>query len=117
MIENLNDRFNKIIADNRQKIWRICRVYAWNKEDQKDLFQEVALNLWRSLPLFREEAKIDTWVYRICLNVCMQYALKRTKRKKGRIEIEDAKISDSSADIQGNLEHKEEIEKLYDCIS
>jgi RNA polymerase sigma factor (sigma-70 family) len=117
MDEHLKDLFSRIIEDNKQKILRICRAYAWNKEDQKDLFQEVALNVWKSLPSFREEANIHTWVYRVCLNVCMQSALKRNKTKRSWVEIEGIRIVDDNADIHGNLENKEEVEKLYEGIS
>jgi RNA polymerase sigma factor (sigma-70 family) len=117
MDENLKSLFSRIIEDNKQKILRICRVYASNWEDQKDLFQDVALNIWKSLPSFRSEAMINTWVYRICLNVCMQHALKLNKTIQTHSTIEGITISDDSADLQNNLENSEKTRILYKCIS
>lgn len=117
MVEDLKCLFSRIIEDNKQRIMRICWAYSHNKEDQKDLFQEVALNIWKSLPSFRQEAKFDTWVYRICLNVCMQYAMKFNKAKSGRVDIEGIQIFDDSADLQNNLENFEKTKILYECIS
>lgn len=115
--EELKSAFARIIKGNMQRILRICWAYSHNKEDQKDLFQEVALNIWKSLPSFRKEAAMDTYVYRICLNVCMQQALHQNKSKNSGIEIEGLRISDQSADLQNNLENKQKLERIYQCIS
>jgi len=48
MEEYLKSLFINIIEDNKQRILRICRVYASDKEDQKDLYQDVVLNIWKS---------------------------------------------------------------------
>lgn len=117
MNSELKCLFSRIIEDNKLKIIRICRAYSQNREDQKDLFQEVALNLWKSLPSFRYEAKFDTWVYRVCLNVCMQYALKLNRTKWVRVDIEGIEIFDNSADVQNNLDSSEDTKRLYECIS
>lgn len=117
MEEDFKCLFSRIIETNKQKILRICGAYSNNKEDQKDLFQEVALNIWKSLPSFRREAEIDTWVYRICLNVCMQYALKVNKTKQMRADIEGITILDDSVDLYTNLENIEKTKKLHECIS
>jgi RNA polymerase sigma factor (sigma-70 family) len=117
MGEDFKCIFGKIIEDNKQRIIRICWAYSQNKEDQKDLFQEVALNLWKSLPSFRKEARLDTWVYRVCLNVCMQYAMKLNKSKSVRVDFEGIEIFDDSADLYYNLENFEKIKILYECIS
>ena len=51
MEEYLKSLFINIIEDNKQRILRICRVYAPDKEDQKDLYQDVILNIWKSLTI------------------------------------------------------------------
>lgn len=117
MNPDLKCLFTSIVEENKQRIIRICRAYSSNKEDQKDLFQDVALNIWKSLPSFRQEAKYDTWVYRICLNVCMQYAMKVNKTKQVRVNIEGIEIPDDYADLQNNLDDSEKYKKLYACIS
>lgn len=117
MEENLKSLFSRIIEDNKQRILRICRVYASGRENQQDLFQDVAMNIWKSLPSFRSEAMVDTWVYRICLNVCMQHALKLKKTKQTHFTIAGIDISDESADLDNKLENSEKKRILFDCIS
>lgn len=117
MEENLKCLFSKIMEENKQRILRICFAYTNNREDQKDLFQEIALNIWKSLPSFRREASVDTWVYRVCLNVSMHYALANNKNQRSKVAIEGIVITDKSADIESNLENAEKMKKLHDCIS
>jgi len=117
MNAELKSLFSKILEDNKHSIMRICGAYSKNKEDQKDLFQEVALNIWKSLPFFRQEAKYDTWIYRINLNVCMQYAMKLNREKRVRVAIEGIEIFDESTDLLKNLENDEKANMLWACIA
>ncbi len=117
MDEDLESLFIKIIEDNSQKILRICQAYAHHREDQKDLYQEVVLNIWKSLPSFRQEAMINTWVYRVCLNVCMQFSIKSKKVNNVHVAIEGISILDESRDLQMNMEDNEKIKQLYECIA
>jgi RNA polymerase sigma-70 factor, ECF subfamily len=48
-------------------LFKIVRAYAFNASDQDDLFQEIALQLWRSIPEFRGESKSSTWIYQVAL--------------------------------------------------
>ena len=117
MNEELKSLFSKILEDNKYRIMRICKAYSQNKEDQSDLLQEVALNIWKSLPSFRQSATYDTWVYRIGLNVCMQYAMKLNREKRVRVDIEGIEVFDDSTDLQKNLENDEKANRLRECIA
>lgn len=70
---NNDDRFLKLIGDNRPKLLKICRVYAWDRVDREDLYQEMLFQIWRALPRLREEAYADTWLYRIALNTAISF--------------------------------------------
>ncbi|GCC52579.1 RNA polymerase subunit sigma-70 [Chryseotalea sanaruensis] len=74
-------------------------MYTNDRDARNDLFQEIVLQLWRSFPTFRGEAKITTWMYRIALNTAISGL-----RKQGRsIKTEDIRekhfnFSDDSDD-------------------
>ena len=53
-------------------------VRAYTVTDFDDLFQEIIIQVWRSIPSFRQEAAVTTWLYRIALNT----AIKWTKKEK-----------------------------------
>lgn len=49
---------------------------------QDELFQEIALNIWRALPKFRQDAAVKTFVARIAHNVLATHVAKAVKTIK-----------------------------------
>lgn len=60
--------FDRIIYEHQGIIWKVCKIYFRNAEDQKDLFQDVLLKLWKGRLSFQGASKISTWIYRVSLN-------------------------------------------------
>lgn len=63
-------------------------LYETDREARNDLFQEIVLQLWKSFPTFRGEAKITTWMYRIALNTAIS-GLRKLGRKIKTEELEE----------------------------
>lgn len=59
--------FDHWLSDHKGILFKIVRAYAFTPLDQEDLFQEISLQLWQSIPDFRGEAKTSTWIYRVAL--------------------------------------------------
>jgi RNA polymerase sigma-70 factor (ECF subfamily) len=76
------ENFKKTVDENKEKIMRICRYYAPSAEDQKDMYQEILINIWRSMDSFRGDSRIATWIYRIAVNTSLSYAGKQYKLMK-----------------------------------
>lgn len=63
------------------------RVYAMvygmvrNREDARDLTQEAFVKAYRSLDSFRLEAGFYTWLYRIAMNLSIDFVRKRKRRE------------------------------------
>ncbi len=45
------------------------------------------MRLWRSLPTFRGEARIETWVYRVALNAAMTSVKDSIRRREVRASL------------------------------
>lgn len=105
----------EILKANKEKIYRICRVYATPPIEPKDLFQEVAYQIWKSLPSFKGKSNVDTWVYRIALNVCMRSKLKleRNSIKTDRFDSIEFKASERISNEDDNEKYK----FLKECIT
>lgn len=67
----MEKEFVALIHDYQNIIYKICRLYRDNKEDQEDLFQEIVYQLWKSYPGFKGESKVSSWMYRIALNTAI----------------------------------------------
>jgi RNA polymerase sigma-70 factor (ECF subfamily) len=59
---------------------KLSRAYAPEAADEDDLRQEMLVQLWRSVPRFRNQAKPSTWIYRVCLNTALTW--RRTERRR-----------------------------------
>jgi RNA polymerase sigma-70 factor (ECF subfamily) len=60
---------------------KIVRAWAATPEDQEDLFQEILLQLWTSIPSFRGESRETTWIYRVAFNTALVWRRKETRRR------------------------------------
>ncbi|WP_299162303.1 sigma-70 family RNA polymerase sigma factor [uncultured Eudoraea sp.] len=74
------ESFTRIIKENEGLIFKITTIYTENGQDQKDLYQEIVYQLWKSYDSFRNESKISTWMYRIALNTAIGQLKKRKKQ-------------------------------------
>ena len=41
------------LRDHQKLFFKVVRAYAFTPQDQEDLFQEIATQVWRSIPGFR----------------------------------------------------------------
>jgi len=53
--------------------------------DRNDLFQEVLLAVWKSIPAFRAQAKPTTYLYRVCHNAALLW-FRTEKNYRQRVE-------------------------------
>jgi RNA polymerase sigma-70 factor (ECF subfamily) len=83
---------NALLERNERRIVAIARSYA-APSDVPDLVQEILLQIWRSLAHFRGQSSIDTWTYRIALNVALTW--KRSNRRRKRWLPKEAVDPDS----------------------
>lgn len=77
---NKQQDFIKLIREHEGIIYKISRVYFEREEDQKDLYQEIVYQLWKSHDSFNSKSKWSTWMYRVALNTAISSL---NKHKKG----------------------------------
>lgn len=89
--------FVSVINQHQGLIHKVCLMYETDPEARNDLFQEIVLQLWRSFPSFRGEAKLTTWMYRIALNTAISGLRKQNRKLKTEdIDEKHFNISDPS---------------------
>ncbi|MCX7637567.1 MAG: RNA polymerase sigma factor [Cyclobacteriaceae bacterium] len=71
--------FIELINQHQGLIHKVCIMYETDREAREDLFQEIVLQLWKSFPTFRGDAKITTWMYRIALNTAISGLRKQNR--------------------------------------
>lgn len=71
------EAFDELARAHRDRIYRICYRYTGTREDAEDLTQDVLVRVYRGLSSFRAEARLSTWLYRIAVNVCLNWIASR----------------------------------------
>jgi len=84
--------FVEKIEENQKILHKICNIYTQNKEDKKDLMQEIIMQLWKSYPNFQNKSKFSTWMYRVSINTAITN-FKRSKRNPVSGSINDFDIA------------------------
>ncbi len=93
-----NQAFNLLLKKYQQKIYWHIRRMVIDHDDADDLSQDVFIKIWKSLPGFRSDAQLYTWMYRIATNECITFI--NRKKLKNNISLDDVahELSESLAD-------------------
>lgn len=83
--------------------------YVNDSDYAKDLAQETFVIVLNKLPEFRNEAAINTWIYRIAANLCLRH-LERDK-KFVKKQMPESAIAEEDSNIEPKIKF------LYQCIS
>jgi RNA polymerase sigma-70 factor (ECF subfamily) len=73
--------FDRVFAEFGPALRRIAASYEPDAGRRDDLFQEIALALWRALPRFRRECSLRTFVFRIAHNRALTHVWQRGRSR------------------------------------
>ncbi|MHA4845822.1 RNA polymerase sigma factor [Flavitalea antarctica] len=69
--------FGKIIKNTEGLVAQIVFKLVENREDRRDLAQDVYLKVFANLPGFRFQSKLSTWIAQIAYNTCISHLQKK----------------------------------------
>lgn len=87
MKENEKD-FADVVKQYKSSIYSVCYMFAKDADEADDLFQEVLINLWKGMAMFRHESKMSTWIWRVSFNTCISADRKRKRNKEVRLSMD-----------------------------
>ncbi len=98
LIERLRGRDEGALAELSSlyghKIFQLAFRYLRNHEDAEEVVQDVLMKVFRKIDLFRGDAALSSWIYRITFNAAMS-RLRRTKAARS-IEAGDVEVGASN---------------------
>lgn len=101
------DSFNELILRWERPIYALAYRVIGRQEDARDVCQETFLRAFRALAGFRGQAKFSSWLYRIALNQCRDWA-----RRERRSPAEQVPEGVDLASLAAERESSESIEDL-----
>ena len=110
----LERQFDALLAAHGRSLARLAASYARIGSERDDLFQEIALAIWRALPGFRGECSERTFLFRIAHNRGISYlARRRTPTGAGG---EERELPDRRPNPEQALAANEESERLARAV-
>jgi RNA polymerase sigma-70 factor (ECF subfamily) len=79
---NDKDAFNHLVQQHGERVLNTCYKFMLNKEDAEDVYQEVFIEVFKSINSFKGEAKLSTWIYRIAVTKSLDEIKKRNRKKR-----------------------------------
>jgi len=109
---NIEQDFTKIYNLYAPKVHRLCLGYAsGNNELANEWLQETFIKVWKHRNSFKGKSSVNTWIYRIAVNVCLGDLRKSKKSIPINEDLLTNNIIDSDSSINDN-----QIKKMYQCI-
>ena len=113
MQNKLENKFLSDFEKNQNIVHKVCRIYTTNQDQHNDLFQEIAIQVWKNYSKFRGEAKFSTWMYRVALNTAISLYRKSSRSIKTQ-DFSDVSFKIKSVDYDDTKD--QQLKALYDGI-
>ncbi|WP_136481906.1 RNA polymerase sigma factor [Cognatitamlana onchidii] len=109
---NQEKQFENWLKKHQGIIIKITRSFSQTSDDFNDLYQEILIQIWKSVLVFRNESSESTWIYRVALNKAILWK-KRESKRKGLIKI--VQLESHYRDIKAS-DTTDQVEYLYEGI-
>ncbi len=99
-----NDRaaFNEIVLRYKSKVYNYIFRMVHNALDAEDLTQETFLRAYLSIRSFQSRASLNTWLFRIATNLCIDYSRKNKKTQAMTVSL-SMESEDDSEEAQRDI--------------
>lgn len=117
--------FSQIVKIFQNEIYNMAMYITQNREDALDASQEVFIKLWRSLPGFRGECSIKSYIMKLTKNTSLDIVRKQSRNQSTSLTVENEKGDEVELDIADDSEdsnpeksylRQEKIQKVRDAI-
>ena len=99
--------FNLLVNKYREKVYSIVFRMVRNEDEAMDISQDVFVRAYKSLPKFRGDSSFYTWLYRIAVNLSINYINRNKHRKFEDLEDHSYKIAATNNNPQKEYENAE----------
>ncbi|MDR2622822.1 MAG: sigma-70 family RNA polymerase sigma factor [Dysgonamonadaceae bacterium] len=82
--------FEQIVSFYSEKLYRQIRKMVLSHDDANDLLQNTFIKVWMNIDLFRGDAKLSTWLYKIAVNESITFLNKQ--RAQNNVSINDKNV-------------------------
>jgi RNA polymerase sigma-70 factor (ECF subfamily) len=85
--------FDDWLSRHKGLLFKVVRAYAFTIHDRDDLFQEIARQVWHSVPKFRGESAETTWLYRVALYAAISWSKRERKHREKNDSLDGVELT------------------------
>ena len=103
-------RYDQLITNHKGVIVKVCQTYCrYDGEAARDLYQDIALEIWTHMDTFRKESSEATWIWHLAVNTAIDKLRKEQRRP--------VLIVGGTMPERVTEEHPKRIDDLYEAIA
>src|SRR3982751_1032048 len=84
-----SEAFDELVTRYRTRVFGMVYNMVHSEQDAWDLAQDSFIKAWKSIKRFRGQSSFYTWIYRIVMNVTIDW-LRKKQVKSGGAEFDDS---------------------------
>jgi len=101
-----DSEFEKIIIQQKEKLYRFAFSILKQKEDAQDAVQEVVLKLWNKKKILNSSENLESY----CMSSVKNYALDLLRKNKQQLKYKSSGLT--TVTENSNIENRDLIEKM-----
>jgi len=118
--------FDEIVDRYKDRLYNYIRRMTGDALDAEDLTQEVFIKVFLGIKRFRNDSSLQTWLYRIATNLCVDRHRKMQRSPKETVFLDDllpdpdespAELVDWEGDPQSFVQRREIQEAVQEALN
>jgi RNA polymerase sigma-70 factor (ECF subfamily) len=107
------DAFAELVRRYQLRVYRLAVRLVGDRELGAEVAQDVFVQAWRSLPGFRAQSSLDTWLYRITIN----RSLNARRRRRPTIALAEGDMSNPAHSVEAVAEGRAQVRALGEAVA
>lgn len=107
---------DEIVALYQRRIYAVIYRMTGTHAEADDLCQETFLQVFRGLPRLRADSDLDAWVYRVAMNISVDYLRRKTKDRTLAERLRAARAADEAAPAAADPELEDAVRAAIDQL-
>jgi RNA polymerase sigma-70 factor, ECF subfamily len=119
VLEGDREAYGVLVQRYQSKLFAVAFGVLRHREDAREVAQEAFIKAYRNLPGFRRDSSFYTWIYRITLNLAIDFQRKAWRKRETTFEdvrLGPDEINATGPRPMGNPSEKLESKRLAETI-
>ncbi len=104
--------FSELVQKHRDGVVNVVYRMCSDPDVAEEAAQEAFVRAWKNLDSYREQYPFRSWLYRIAMNVALDYL----RRERKNLPLDNLLLRSGDDNPEAHLEHNEQIVRVREAI-